>query len=46
VSAHDRDYDGFSAKFVFRQAKLGGFEKDLGLVGDQFNTAVSILNVG
>ena len=30
----------------FSQAKLGGFEKDLGLVGDQFNTAVSILNVG
>jgi len=28
------------------QAKLGGFEKDLGLVGDQFNTAVSLLNVG
>ncbi|KFY63800.1 hypothetical protein V496_03684 [Pseudogymnoascus sp. VKM F-4515 (FW-2607)] len=28
------------------QAKLNGFEKDLGLVGDQFNTAVSILNVG
>jgi hypothetical protein len=31
---------------VFRQAKLDSFEKDLGLVGDQFNVAVSILNVG
>ncbi|KAL0944340.1 major facilitator superfamily transporter [Colletotrichum truncatum] len=28
------------------QAKLNGFEKDLGLVGNQFNTAVSIFNVG
>ncbi|KAI6353212.1 hypothetical protein MCOR25_009108 [Pyricularia grisea] len=28
------------------QAKLSTFEKDLGLVGDQFNVAVSILNVG
>ncbi|KAH8592211.1 major facilitator superfamily domain-containing protein [Bisporella sp. PMI_857] len=28
------------------QAKLNRFEKDLGLVGSQFNTAVSILNVG
>lgn len=27
------------------QARLNKFEKDLGLVGDQFNTAVSILNV-
>lgn len=29
-----------------RQAKLDSFEKDLGLVGNQFNVAVSILNVG
>ncbi|GAB7336603.1 hypothetical protein MBLNU13_g09856t2 [Cladosporium sp. NU13] len=28
------------------QAKLNSFEADLGLKGDQFNTAVSILNVG
>ena len=28
------------------QAKLNNFEKDLGLVGENFNTAVSILNVG
>lgn len=28
------------------QAKLNGIEDDLGLVGDQFNTAISILNVG
>uniref|UniRef100_L2GHV2 Major facilitator superfamily transporter n=1 Tax=Colletotrichum fructicola (strain Nara gc5) TaxID=1213859 RepID=L2GHV2_COLFN len=28
------------------QAKLNGFEKHLGLVGNQFNTAVSVLNVG
>ncbi|KAK2754159.1 major facilitator superfamily transporter [Colletotrichum kahawae] len=28
------------------QAKLNGFEKHLGLVGNQFNTAVSIFNVG
>ncbi|KAH8895570.1 MFS general substrate transporter [Thozetella sp. PMI_491] len=28
------------------QAKLDTFEKDLGLVGDQYNVAVSILNVG
>ncbi|KAF2622144.1 MFS general substrate transporter [Macroventuria anomochaeta] len=28
------------------QAKLDSFEKDLGLVGNQFNVAVSILNVG
>lgn len=27
------------------QAKLNTFEKDLGLVGNQFNVAVSILNV-
>jgi hypothetical protein len=31
---------------VFRQAKLDSFEEDLGLVGNQFNVAVSILNVG
>lgn len=29
-----------------RQAKLNDFEDDLGLVGEQFNVAVSILNVG
>lgn len=29
-----------------RQAKLNNFEKDLGLVGNQFNTAVSIFNAG
>lgn len=28
------------------QAKLNRIEKDLGLVGSQFNTAISILNVG
>ncbi|TDZ25642.1 High-affinity nicotinic acid transporter [Colletotrichum orbiculare MAFF 240422] len=28
------------------QAKLNRFEKDLGLVGNQFNTAVSIFNAG
>jgi hypothetical protein len=28
------------------QAKLTGIEDDLGLVGNQFNTAISILNVG
>ncbi|KAH7069781.1 major facilitator superfamily domain-containing protein [Paraphoma chrysanthemicola] len=28
------------------QARLSSFEKDLGLKGSQFNTAVSILNVG
>ncbi|KAJ0354819.1 hypothetical protein COL154_002154 [Colletotrichum chrysophilum] len=28
------------------QAKLNGFEKHLGLVGNQFNTAVSVFNVG
>ncbi|TLD28587.1 hypothetical protein PspLS_04056 [Pyricularia sp. CBS 133598] len=28
------------------QAKLSTFEKDLGLVGNQFNIAVSILNIG
>ncbi|KAH6707799.1 major facilitator superfamily domain-containing protein [Leptodontidium sp. MPI-SDFR-AT-0119] len=28
------------------QAKLNNIESDLGLVGDQFNTAISILNVG
>ncbi|KAH8894628.1 MFS general substrate transporter [Thozetella sp. PMI_491] len=28
------------------QAKLDTFEKDLGLIGDNFNIAVSILNVG
>lgn len=28
------------------QAKLNHIEDDLGLVGDQFNTAISILNVG
>lgn len=28
------------------QARLNGFEKDLGLKGNQFNIAVSILNVG
>ncbi|GKT48613.1 putative transporter [Colletotrichum spaethianum] len=28
------------------QAKLNNFEKDLGLVGNQFNTAVSIFNIG
>lgn len=28
------------------QARLNTFEKDLGLKGDQFNTAVSILNIG
>ncbi|KAK6206541.1 hypothetical protein LQW54_007611 [Pestalotiopsis sp. IQ-011] len=28
------------------QARLSSFEKDLGLVGSQFNVAVSILNVG
>ncbi|KAL5412835.1 hypothetical protein PMIN06_005880 [Paraphaeosphaeria minitans] len=28
------------------QAKLDSFEKDLGLVGNQFNVAISILNVG
>ncbi|OAQ68066.1 MFS transporter [Pochonia chlamydosporia 170] len=28
------------------QARLNNFEKDLGLVGEQFNVAVSILNVG
>lgn len=29
-----------------RQAKLNTFERDLGLKDDNFNTAVSILNVG
>lgn len=29
-----------------RQARLDEFEEDLGLVGNQFNVAVSILNVG
>lgn len=29
-----------------RQAKLDSFERDLGLEGNQFNVAVSILNVG
>lgn len=29
-----------------RQAKLNGFEKHLGLVGNQFNTAVSVFYVG
>lgn len=29
-----------------RQARLDSFEKDLGLVGNQFNIAVAILNVG
>ena len=29
-----------------RQARLDDFEADLGLVGNQFNVAVSILNVG
>jgi hypothetical protein len=28
------------------QARLNTFEEDLGLVGNQFNVAVSILNVG
>lgn len=28
------------------QARLDNFEEDLGLVGNQFNVAVSILNVG
>lgn len=28
------------------QAKLSTFEKDLGLVGNQYNVAVSILNIG
>lgn len=28
------------------QAKLNDFEYDLGLVGEQFSVAVSILNVG
>lgn len=28
------------------QARLDSFEKDLGLVGNQFNVAVAILNVG
>lgn len=28
------------------QARLSSFEKDLGLKGNQFNVAVSILNVG
>lgn len=28
------------------QARLGGFEEDLGLKGNEFNVAVSILNVG
>lgn len=28
------------------QARLNTFERDLGLTGDDFNTAVSILNVG
>jgi hypothetical protein len=28
------------------QAKLNNIEEDLNLVGDQFNTAISILNVG
>ena len=28
------------------QARLNSFEEDLGLVGNQFNVAVSILNVG
>jgi MFS family permease len=32
--------------FPNSQAKLNKFEADLGLKGDQFNTAVSILNVG
>jgi MFS family permease len=31
---------------VHSQAKLAGLEDDLGLVGNQFNVAVSILNVG
>lgn len=31
---------------MLRQAKLNTFEKDLDLTGDQFNVAVSILNVG
>lgn len=29
-----------------REARLSSFEKDLGLQGSQFNTAVSILIVG
>lgn len=29
-----------------RQARLSSFEEDLGLVGTQFNVAVSILNIG
>jgi hypothetical protein len=28
------------------QAKLNDFEDDLGLIGEQFSVAVSILNVG
>ena len=28
-----------------RQARLNSFEKNLGLKGNQFNTAVSLLNV-
>lgn len=31
---------------LYSQAKLNSLEADLGLEGDQFNTAVSILNVG
>jgi MFS transporter, ACS family, DAL5 transporter family protein len=32
--------------FLCRQARLSTFEADLGLVGSQFNVAVSILNIG
>lgn len=31
---------------TYRQARLSSFEADLGLTGNQFNVAVSILNVG
>lgn len=30
----------------YRQARLNNFEEDLNLKGNQFNIAVSILNVG
>jgi hypothetical protein len=36
----------FLANEINSQAKLNDFEDDLGLVGEQFSVAVSILNVG
>ena len=36
----------FTANEFHRQARLSSFEQDLGLKGNQFNVAVSILNVG